>query len=738
MKFKPKRWHKIVRISIVCILAVLILLNTILTNYLRKNIEKTYSSLLNAEVSIENLRINYFNGTIKVFDILITGKNEFKTDTLLIADKLVFAKPEFDKTNKTIVINEMRIVNLRMNNIVSQNGHSCWDIDKTSKISDEEEDLSSFNIFVKTIILENSELLIINRKNNEIQSFRNINLRFNSEREESDITSEFSAECVINTKDFENKKLSLSGKSKYNDKKIEAEATIKYNEFPIKLEFCAITDSLSEENSFVKLNTDFSKLPKQKDIETKGNLAIEVISKGIFNKAFDFNFQLIVKADSISFVNNKNKSSLILNFDTEISYNLTENEFFRFISEDVYMVSGTDSLKGFFNFCVNDTMTTAKSEIMGSFNSDILNSIYDDISFLTGIKVSTYSNLEGQINKLKKELLGEYFTNIEINTPNFNIPEIQLSFNNNNFSFESYIVSDRITGKISYSIDEIENIYTDATIKHNFALDISKLYLAGSGGSAVSFMPDLNQSREFKFPQKNETTVSIIIDTIQIKDKVLKNIYSEIILSPYRFGVDKLSLEIGTGSLNGEFSFAKESDYLISTNSLILKNMDLAYFEDSNTNISGILNIDLKNTIYSSENENLHPKNFGLNKIRIDGFRLQTGLLKSYEIDEEYLCLGNTEIITILEGDSLIVQPTIISINDANLNMKANYNIVTDSLMVSALIDIPDDYLSTKIKLLISMFASDSKLKLPKNKNRNTYLLKISGLIEDLEYSIFE
>jgi hypothetical protein len=738
MKFKPKRWHKIVKISIVCILAVLILLNTLLTNYLRKNIEKTYSALLNAEVSIENLRINYFNGTIKVFDVLITGKNEFRTDTLLIADKLVFAKPEYDKTNKTIIISEMRVVNLKMNNIISQNGKSCWDIEKNTNISEDEEDLSNFKIFVKTVTLENSELLIINRKSNEIQSFTNINLKLNSVREDVDIISEFNAECVINTKDLGNKKLSLSGNSKYSDKRIEAGATIKYDEFPVKLEICVITDSLSEENSFVKLNTDFAKLPKQKDIETKGNLEVEIFSKGVFSKNFDFNFQLIVKADSISFVNHKNKSSLKANLNTAISYDNSGKEFFSFVSKDIFLQSGTDTLKGFIDFRVNDTVTFANSDITGSFNSEILNIIYDDITFLTDLKISTTSNLQGHIDKYKNELMGEYIANIEINTPGFNIPELQLSFVKNKFSVQSFIVSERITGKIDYSIENIQNLYNDATIKHNLIVDISKLSIPDSDGSAVSLMPNLDQSRQFKFPQKTESAILVNIDSIEIKDKVLQNLHSEVIMTPNKFGIYLLNLDIGTGRLNGEFSFNKESEYLVSNSLLVLDNMDLIYFADSNTNISGVLNIDLKNTVYSSENEIEHPKNNGVNKIRLEGFRLQTGLFKSYEINEDYLNVGNTEIITILDGDSLFVKPTFITINDAKVNVRANYNIITDSIMVSALFDIPDSYLSSKVKLLISMFASDSNLKLPKNKNRNTYLLKISGLIEDLEYNVYE
>ncbi|HNQ69126.1 MAG TPA: hypothetical protein PKN32_12160 [Bacteroidales bacterium] len=738
MKFKPKRWHKIVKISIACIVAVLILLNTLLTNYLRKNIEKTYSALLNAEVSIENLRINYFNGTIKVFNILITGKNEFKNDTLLIADKLVFAKPEYDKTSKNIVISEMRIVNLKMNNIISQNGNSCWNIEKNNKLSEDEEDLSSFDIFVKAINVENSELLIINRKNNEIQSFTNINLKMNLHKQDLDIISDFNAGCTVNTKDLGNKKLSLSGNSKYSDKKIEAEATFKYDEFPVEIEICWFTDSLSEENSFIKLKTDFAKLQKQKDIETKGNLEIELISHGIFNRSYDFNFQLNVKADSISFVNHKNNASLRANFITKISYDNSGPDLFNFISNDIFLMSGTDTLKGFMDFRVNDTLTLVNSDLKGSFDSEILNLIYEDITFLTDFKISTTSSLKGKIDNYKKDLLGEYITNIEINSPGFNVPELQVSFIKDKFSVETFIVSDIITGKIDYCINEIQNLYNQATVKHNLVIDISKLSIPDSDGSTVSYMPDIDQSRQFKFPQKTETAIIINIDSIQMMNKVLQNLHSKVILSPDKFGIYILNLDIGTGRLNGEFSFNKESEYLVSNSSLIFDNMDLAYFADFNTNISGVLNIDLKNTVYSVENEIEHPKNNGVNKIRIEGFRLHTGLLKSYEINEDYLTIGNTEIIAILEGDSLIVKPAFLTINDANVKVIADYNIITDSIMVSALFDIPDSYLSSKIKLLISLFASDSNLKIPKDKDRSTYLLKISGLIDDLEYNIYE
>lgn len=738
MKFKPKRWHKIVLISIAGVSATLILFNILLTNYIRKSIEETYSSLLKSDVSIRKLKINYFSGTIKLYDILITGKRDFKSDTLLSADKFILSISEFDKKNNRIIIEELRVANLRINNIVSQSGENCWDIEKNQDIQDDEDILNDLKIFVKTIVLENSELFILNRQDLKTQSYTNVNLKIYSVREDDNIISEFSADCIINTGYFEKRKFSLSGKSKYNDNKIEAGATLRYGDFPIQLKIGIITDSLSEEMSYINLNADFSKLPKNKNVETKGDLEISISSKGIFKSDYDFNFSLDLIADSISIINFKNNSRIIANFNTKIGYKSSKQEIFSFISEDIFLYSGIEPVRGYIDFKATDSATYAKSNIIGSFNSDVLNLIYENNTFLTEIKINTSSDLEGEINKYSKALSGEYISDIVISNPDFNILELNIGFIKNSFSVKSKIVSQMLSGKFNYSIEEIENLYNDATLKHNFIIDFSKLSIPVSGGIESPYIPKIDKSEKFRFPHKTELSLTIDIDSITIKDKALTNLHSEIKLLPNSFGIYNLNLEIGDGLLTGELSLKQDSKYQVLQNSLCLRNLDLSYFADSAMNISGKLNIDLENTIYSSETDENIPKNNGINLIRFEDFELKTSLLKQYEIDEDALILGNTEIITILDGDNLQIKPTLLTINDANINLKANYNLITDSISVNVLLDIPNTYLSSKIKILISMFASDSEFKLQKKENRNIYLIRIIGYLSDPEYIIYE
>ncbi|HOZ30318.1 MAG TPA: hypothetical protein PLL66_05325 [Bacteroidales bacterium] len=738
MKIKPKPWHKIVKIGIACILAVLILLNTILTNYLRKSIEKSYSALLHSEVIIDNLNINYFTGTIKLFDILIIGKNEFKSDTLLSIDKLVFKKPEYDKENKTVVINELRVINLRMNNITSKDGKSCWDIDKQGKGLIEDETLGDFKFFVEKFVCDNLALCVINRQTNESQRYTDINLDINSINEGESVISTINAEGIIDNGKSKTNKLALSGTTKYNDKDFEAKACLEYNDFPIDIDVFIVVDSLSHDISHLNLKTDFSKLPKHKNVETSGIFEIGLSSAGVFNKDFDFNFRLNLFADNINFINHKNKSSLSANFKTEISYAFSAKEIFSLISNDMILTSGSDTLRGFINFNATDTLIYANSDILGNFDSNVFNSIFEDETFLTGIKIQSSSNLNGILDEHNKQLNGQYITDIEISNPDFNIPEMNITFLKNNFEIDSYIVSKYLTGKLVYSINEIQNLYNNSTIKQNINIDISKLYLPMSKGAKPEFIPNFKPKSNFSFAQNTETEVLFNIDSIIIKDKVLENLHSEIKSTPDEFCIYNINLDIEDAKLCGEFSLINEPDYIISQNSFNLKNLDLAYFAESDQKISGIVNFVSNNTIYSSKDDIEIPLNQGLNTLLIENFKLKTGTLKSYKIDEEFIDIKRAEITAILDGDSLIIEPTQISINDADVNLKANFNILTDSISLFALLDIPDKYVSSEVKLLISLFASNEDLDLPRKTGRMIYLLKISGPIEKPEYNIYK
>ena len=66
------------------------------------------------------------------------------------------------------------------------------------------------------------------------------------------------------------------------------------------------------------------------------------------------------------------------------------------------------------------------------------------------------------------------------------------------------------------------------------------------------------------------------------------------------------------------------------------------------------------------------------------------------------------------------------------------YAIRSYYVLVPVLFDIPDKYLSSKIKLAISMFSESSEKRIPEKEKRNTYLLRIGGTITNPEYKVFE
>jgi len=738
MKFKPKPWHKIVKISIVCILAVLILFNTILTNYLRKNIEKTYSQLLNADVSIEDLRINYLNGSIKLFNILILGKNEFFSDTLLSAKKFVIRSPELNKNTGTIILNELFVENLKMVNIISENGNSCWDVKTTPKSLNEEENLSDFKFFVNKLILQNTEITTLNRQTGKSQSYSNISVEINSKHVNDDIISSFNAECSVKYDKSESHSLAISGNSNYNENTFEATATFEYNKFPVLIDVFVSYDSLSLDTSHIIFSTDFSKLPKQKNIETNGKLELELYSAGIFNKDIDFNFTFKMLADSITFSNPYTNSSLKANFDSEICYFYDKNEFFSIATKNMMLISDSDTLKGYMDYFTSDSIIYANSDISGSFNTNILNDIFEDQTFLTGVIINSSSNLNGKITQNDNQLSGQYITDIEISNPNFNIPELNIVLSKNIFQINSYIVSDYVTGKLQLSISKFKNMFDNSNINKNINIDISALHFPELSNNGAKFIPEFKSSGTFRFAQNSETETIISIDSLFIADKIITNLRTRIISTPVELAIYDINLDVGEAKLFGEYHIKKEQDIIVTNNSFTIKNLDLSYFANSNLNISGLVNCQINNTLYSANNEQGTKSNRGENTLKLENFKLMTETLNKYEINEDNINIKNADIKVILDGNFLYIEPTYFSINEANLSLKASYNFLSDSISLVAITDIPDSYLSPRIKLLMGLFVSDSETELPKKPNRSFYIFEISGLLDDPEYSLYE
>jgi hypothetical protein len=198
------------------------------------------------------------------------------------------------------------------------------------------------------------------------------------------------------------------------------------------------------------------------------------------------------------------------------------------------------------------------------------------------------------------------------------------------------------------------------------------------------------------------------------------------------------STNIGTGKLHGIVSYQKEKELNFFKTDIELNDLDLSFFASDSTDVSGIINLKFKNTIYGGSDSLAFKKNEGVNILKIENFSFKTDFFRDYEIDEDYITIKNTEIVAEVNEDLLILLPSSLKINDADIKFKGNYNLVTDSISYDLLFDISDKYLNSKVKLAISIFSESYEKEIPEKEGRFTYLLRILGTLENLEYKVFE
>ncbi len=746
MKFRLKRWHKITLISIAGILAILILFNVWLNYFLRNNMEESFNSMLNAKVKIEKVRVNFFSGSIKILNLSIIGKNEFSKDTLLLIDKLIIKPSSFDLKAKNLEFEELNIQNIKLKNIVSASGSNCWTNILIKNNETEKDSISDdFSLFVKNIIISNGQIENIDRKSNTIQLISKINIKVESEKEKDlgIINCEFTSDFIAIADYWGEKTISLNGKLCNNENKINSEAVFSIDGFPINLNLNLDLDSLSIEESTLKIEADLANLPKVTDVASKGKLSVEVSSFGIFNSTKKTNFAAKILADSVILINQNNNKSIFADFDLKIDFFNSVDNSIRLSSDKIFLISDDKQLSGNFEFALDDTIFTALSDISGVFSTGVLDEIYSDKTFMTEFGIAANSNLNGVITSKSNNLTGNYYSNVILTSEYFSVPEFSINCNKDMLEFSSSLVSDIVKGNINYQLSEFQNYFKSGYLQQNISADIEYIKIPeiadkqdiGSIGDIKNFN---SKPADFQFPKKTETNISIKIDSIIAGTKAFTKLEAEIMYNPDIFEISKFTVEIGNGQLFGKLNYKRNENNSIIKSSLILQDLDLNFFADSATDISGLINFDFNNTFYLGNDSTSIKESKGTNSLRIENFKLKTGLFQEYELDVEYLAIANTELIAELQNGLLKLQPIKLYINDAEINVKGDYNIVNDSILFSALIDMPDKYMSSKIKFLISMFSESSKKEIPEKENRNTYLLKITGTANKPEFRIFK
>jgi hypothetical protein len=741
MSIKLKRWHKITLISIAGILAILIFFNIWLNSFIRDRLEEDFNASLNATVKIDKLRVNLLTGKISIYDISLIGNKEFKNDTLIFIDKICLSPSSFDSKTGQIDIEQLTITNLKFKSIISEKGNNCWDnISKKNPDNIEDDSSGSFNFFVKKLQIENAEIKIINRQSKTEQTINKLNIVVDSQKDGDLLTAEFTANCVANTEYTGEKNFALDGKLKYDDKLIDAETVFTVNGLAINVKLFVPIDSLSNANSTLKIETDIHNIIANEDIYTNGKLIFNLSSKGVFNTDYKFNFESTLEADSLIIKNKNTNNILAADFILMMNYNVNDNHELSICSKNIILSSGKDQISGDFSFLFNDSILIAESNLSGSFSTSILEDIFAGQLFNTVFSAEIASDLSGKIDKSSNNLLGAFNFKAKFLSSVFELSDLNMIFNKNGLTTNTKINSEFINGDLNYEIGSFQNFIQGGLISHKLNAHFNQISFPASNQEfQASDAMNLNSdNQDFKLPKNSETQVKIVIDSLFSGKKAITDIDIELLMNPNLAEIKVNSTKIGTGKLHGIASFQKNDNLSFLKTDIELNDLDLSFFASDSINFSGIINLKFKNTIYGGSDSLAFKKNEGINTFKIENFSLKTDFFRDYEIDEDYITIKNTEIVAEVKEDLLILLPSSLKINDADIKFKGNYNLVTDSISYDLLFDISDKYLSSKVKLGISIFSESYEKDIPEKEGRYTYLLRILGTLENPEYKVFE
>lgn len=720
-------------ISIAVFTVILISFNQWFEYYLRKSLETEFNKSLNAVVSIGNVDMKFLSGQIVIEDFVIVGKNEFAKDTLISCGSIIAEPGAFD--SKTSTLNFKRLVadNLTIKTIISESGSSNWDnliVDQDTSISEGEEQTK---MFLEKLVITDGLLEYEDRNKEMFYSLENIDLvmNFSEDSAASSADYNFHASYFRDSSNVIN--LSLSGNLKSNETITDFDAQLFIGKIPVKIKASLPNDSLGKSQTKIEALADFSGLNFD-NFYSEGKLNFNLDFAQNFNSAI-FN----IEADSIEFFRPDSSSLFFADFKLNSNFNVVDQLNLSVEFRNCYILSnGSDTLSGDFSLNLSDSALNINSDLNGKLNLNIPFSYFGDIKGSIDSKIQINSNLNYYCSSDSEISEGQIELNAKMSNPLFTITTTELFFNKNIFTSNITVGSKIFNAIITSEIGDFQDYFKDGTVKTHVNLDIDKLCIPVDNKNNNKILMDRDESLEmagYKFPKSFDLDILISIDTLCYDNYKIFNLNSKIALSPNLLLLKSEDAIIGTGKLQYEFSISREELDTIYYTMIRLSSLDLDYFSQKDNKISGLLEIDSENTLYSKSST---TKNSGKNLVSLKGFKMPVSFLKEYGIDEDNLTISDFDLIAVLYSDSLKIQPCTININKLQAAISGSYNYSKDNLSFSLLLDAPDSYLSPEIKIALAVFSEKSAVKLPKKKGRIIRHLKIVGSFSEPKFVMFE
>jgi len=741
-----KKKQKALKITLICIaaiVAILFFVSILLNSYLKKTIEASFNETLNAKVSIDKVRFRFFTSKIDIYKLEIIGVSEFEDETLLSVDKASIKIKDFRQEDNKIILENFILEKPIIKNITLESGLNSWkECLKKQTVDTTSEDFENYRLFCENIEINNAKLQNENRKDNEIHSLQEIYANFSLWENEKMIGGDYQFRSVFDLKENKKNKMSLSinasGGIFFENSEFRTYSQVSIDNNPFEVNITYNYDSSLNKPSTIQLIADMSEWDFGQSVESSGLLNIDFRISGISQNLIIPNAELEIYASEISFINKQTQDSAFCDFGLELDYNTNNKMLIGMKSYDFNAYLLNDSINGSFKIEFNDSLCIANTEMNGEINFDKLNKIFTDSNIDFNGILSFDSNLIGEMNSSINTLGGEF--NLVYSDRSLN-NYYDLYLDKHTFYSNLKIESNFITGSSSVHIPEIENVYSDKSTEFICKTNIKKIEIPLSSNTEYEVPQSFNHDTpQISFPNLSSTNYTFTIDSLFIGEILYSDINANLIYSPDMIGLKNLNLSIEGNAITSYMYFFKNKDESIEfKNKLEAFDFDLSNFSNLSKDLEGVISIQSYNHLFSINDSIQSDKNYGRNSITLTDFKLQNNILQEYEIEEDYIEIDSLDLKIDLDKNMLVLSPTEFNVNDISLSGQAHMDLNSEKLMLETFINVPDKYLSTEVKLLISLFSESVNNRTKQRDNdRNIYKLRISGAINNLKYKVFK
>lgn len=754
---KLRLWQKIILFASFVLVCLILLITPILNFYIKHSLTKNLNNSLSAEVKIEKLRINFLRSKILISGFYIKEQVSDHNNCLFSLDKISIDLEKFDRDKKLLSFSEIRLEKPELYMIIDESGNNLWakifpQEKLQSNMSKNNIDMQGFNVIAEKIIIENAAVHHIDKKKKLNNSIENLFLTIKSAKHKKHLSSTYALSANIFS-DYPGcnyqVEFIIEGNSEFSrDKKyLTAENSIGINSFnfvnKINVKASEQENEITEINFFFDIN-DYSE-----QYYRSGLLEIDILAKGIFdNDKFSIS-QAAIIADSIILQNSagKDTSSIIADFTIEYTQTNYEKYSFSIISQGVFLRLNDDIICGSAFFDLDENGLIARNNISGSLNLKELNGLLsDNIHLTSGTAVinEDYKNNCSLDNSLFYNSFRFALEDLEIiycsNKPlKVNILSLELA--DNSIIFENNIHTTKINNFTKLKITDIHNYLANEVVEIELTSEMNKIRLPKTGNRKIDISELTGEKPTYKiFSDVLASKIILKIDTVIFDDKLIFNNVYSLHFSPDAFIVDNFYSEIASGSVSGILDISEKDGNRISYLKMDVTDVDLSYFSNDETELSGKLNIISENKLFNfKKGYSEFNGSSGQTELYLTDFSLNSGKSRNFSLGQDNLKIDSLGIDLKLSGEKLTINPFQTFLNNISINTRGELYLIKDSLSIITILKIPASELDKNTKFAIRAITGNKKINRGLNDTDNMNLfLHLNGSLSSPDFEIFE